>query len=63
MTRANDNQRIPNWGIGLIAVSAKGFFARTGFDGRVIRVLPAVSALVVLGLGLAMTFRALPSLL
>jgi nickel/cobalt exporter len=49
-------------GIGLIAVSAKGFFARTGFDGRVIRALPAVSALVVLGLGLAMTFRALPSL-
>jgi len=50
-------------GIGLIAVSAKGFFARSGFDGRVIRALPAVSALVVLGFGLAMTFRALPSLL
>jgi nickel/cobalt exporter len=49
-------------GIGLVAVSAKRFFARTGFDGRVIRALPAVSALVVLGLGLAMTFRALPSL-
>jgi nickel/cobalt transporter (NicO) family protein len=49
-------------GIGLVAVSAKGFFARTGFDGRLIRALPAISALVVLGLGLAMTFRALPSL-
>jgi nickel/cobalt exporter len=50
-------------GIGLVAVSAKSFFARTGFDGRLIRALPAVSALVVLGLGLAMTLRALPSLI
>ena len=54
--------RLQAYAIGLIAVSAKGFFARTGFDGRVIRALPAVSASVVLGLGLAMTFRALPSL-
>ena len=49
-------------GIGLVAVSAKRFFARTSFDGRLIRALPAISAFVVLGLGLAMTFSALPSL-
>jgi ABC-type nickel/cobalt efflux system permease component RcnA len=49
-------------GIGLVAVTARRFFARKSFDGRVIRALPAISAVVVLGLGLAMTFRALPSL-
>jgi len=49
-------------GIGLVAVTAKRFFARKSFDGRLIRALPAISAVVVLGLGLAMTFRALPGL-
>ncbi|MDQ5821831.1 MAG: sulfite exporter TauE/SafE family protein [Actinomycetota bacterium] len=49
-------------GIGLVAVTAKRFFARKSFDGRLIRALPALSALVVLGLGLAMTVRALPAL-
>lgn len=49
-------------GIGLVAVTAKAFFARTSFEGRLIGALPAISALVVLGLGVAMTFRALPSL-
>jgi nickel/cobalt exporter len=49
-------------GIGLIAVSAKRLFARAGFDGRLVRTLPAVSAAVVLALGLLMTARALPPL-
>jgi nickel/cobalt transporter (NicO) family protein len=46
--------------IGIVAVSAKRVFRRVDFDGGLIRLLPAVSALVVLGLGLAMTLRALP---
>ena len=49
-------------GIGLLAVTAKRAFSRLSFDGPVIRALPAVSALVVFGLGLAMTVRALPQL-
>jgi nickel/cobalt transporter (NicO) family protein len=47
-------------GIGLVAVGAKSFFSRRSFEGRLVRVLPTLSALVVLGLGVAMTFRALP---
>jgi ABC-type nickel/cobalt efflux system permease component RcnA len=47
-------------GIGVIAVSARRIFRRVDFDGGLIRLLPAISALVVLGLGLAMTLRALP---
>jgi ABC-type nickel/cobalt efflux system permease component RcnA len=47
-------------GIGVIAVSARRVFRRVDFDGGLIRLLPAISALVVLGLGLAMTLRALP---
>ena len=46
--------------IGVLAVSAKRIFRRVDFEGRAVRLLPAVSALVVLGLGLAMTVRALP---
>jgi ABC-type nickel/cobalt efflux system permease component RcnA len=49
--------------IGLIAVTAKRAFSRLGFDGRLIRALPAVSALVVLVLGVAMTLRAVPDLI
>ena len=49
--------------IGLIAVTAKRAFSRLGFDGRLIRALPAVSALVVLVLGVAMTVRAVPNLI
>ena len=48
-------------GIGLLAVTAKRAFGRLSFQGPVVRVLPAVSALVVVGLGLAMTARALPT--
>ncbi len=47
-------------GIGLAAITAKRRFERVDFNGGLIRLLPAVSALVVLGLGLAMTVRALP---
>jgi nickel/cobalt transporter (NicO) family protein len=49
--------------IGLIAVLARRTFGRTSLDGSVVRALPAVSALVVLGLGVAMTVRALPRVL
>jgi nickel/cobalt exporter len=47
-------------GIGLLAVYAKRVFARASFDGLLIRALPAVSALVILVAGVAMTARALP---
>lgn len=47
-------------GVGLLAVSAKRVFGRLDFERGAARLLPAVSALVVLGLGLAMTIRALP---
>ncbi len=46
--------------IGILAVNARRVFRRVDFDRGLIRLLPAVSALVVLGLGLAMTARALP---
>ena len=49
-------------GIGLVAITARQFFSRRSFEGRIIRLLPAVSAVVVLGLGIAMTVRALPGL-
>ena len=47
-------------GIGLLAITAKNRFERVDFNGRALRLLPAFSAVVVLGLGLAMTARALP---
>jgi nickel/cobalt exporter len=47
-------------GIGLLAVTAKRTFERVDFNGGLVRLLPAISALVVLGLGVAMTVRALP---
>jgi ABC-type nickel/cobalt efflux system permease component RcnA len=47
-------------GIGLAAVVAKRAFRRLSFEGRVVRLLPAASALVILAAGLAMTARALP---
>ena len=46
--------------IGLLAVSAKTFFSRVSFEGPLMRALPTVSALVVIGLGVAMTLRAVP---
>jgi ABC-type nickel/cobalt efflux system permease component RcnA len=50
-------------GIGLVAVSARRLSSRASFDGPLVRALPAVSAFVVLALGLVMTARAVPSLL
>jgi ABC-type nickel/cobalt efflux system permease component RcnA len=47
-------------GIGVAAVTAKRTFDRVDFNGGIIRLLPAFSAVVVLGLGLLMTARALP---
>jgi ABC-type nickel/cobalt efflux system permease component RcnA len=47
-------------GIGLVAVLAKQIFKRASFEGRLVRLLPAASALVILAAGLAMTVRALP---
>jgi hypothetical protein len=41
-------------------VTAKRVFNRVDFNGGLLRLLPAVSAIVVLGLGIAMTVRAVP---
>jgi ABC-type nickel/cobalt efflux system permease component RcnA len=47
-------------GVGLLAVVARGAFARRSFDGIALRALPAVSAAVIVAAGVAMTIRALP---
>lgn len=47
-------------GVGLTAVLAKRVFARSSLDGHLIRALPALSALVILVAGVAMTARAFP---
>ncbi len=47
-------------GIGLVAVLARRVFRRLSFEGRLIRLLPAASALVILAAGLAMTVHAVP---
>ncbi len=47
-------------GIGLVAVFAKQIFKRASFEGRLVRLLPAASALVILAAGVGMTARALP---
>jgi ABC-type nickel/cobalt efflux system permease component RcnA len=49
-------------GIGLIAVFAKRMFSRVSFERGVVAYLPAVSALVILVAGLAMTVRAIPTI-
>jgi nickel/cobalt exporter len=49
-------------GIGLLAVGARSVFRRLSFEGRLVRALPAVSALVIVCVGIAMTVRALPAL-
>jgi nickel/cobalt transporter (NicO) family protein len=46
--------------IGLVAVYAKRAFSRLSFQGRVVGLLPAASALVILVAGVLMTLRALP---
>ena len=47
-------------GIGLVAVLARSAFGRRSFDGLVLRLLPAVSAVVIVVAGVAMTVHALP---
>ncbi|MGZ4335552.1 MAG: nickel/cobalt transporter, partial [Gaiellaceae bacterium] len=46
--------------VGLVAVLARTAFARRSFDGLLLRVLPAVSAVVIVVAGIAMTVHALP---
>jgi nickel/cobalt exporter len=47
-------------GIGLVAVLGRRLFRRLSFGGRLVSLLPAASALVILAAGVAMTFHALP---
>jgi nickel/cobalt exporter len=49
--------------IGLLAVTAKQAFSRINFEGRLISLLPAVSALAIVGLGVVMTVRSFPIVL
>jgi ABC-type nickel/cobalt efflux system permease component RcnA len=48
--------------VGLAAVGAKRFLGKKSFDGRLVRALPALSAALILALGLAMTARSIPPL-
>jgi len=48
--------------IGLLAVGSRRLFDRVDFDRGLVRALPAVSAVVIVLLGLAMTVRALPTI-
>ena len=48
--------------IGLLAVTARHAFRRLDLEAGVVRLLPAISAFVIVGLGLAMTLRALPKI-
>ena len=50
-------------GIGLVAVLARRAFSRVSFEGRVVRALPAVSAFVILCVGLVITGKAIPGVL
>ncbi len=47
-------------GIGLVAVLGRRLFRRLSFEGRLVSLLPAASALVILAAGIAMTVHALP---
>jgi len=47
-------------GIGLVAVLARRAFGRVSLEGRIVKTLPALSALVILCVGVAITLRALP---
>ena len=49
--------------IGLVAVLARRVFSRVSFEGRLVRALPAISALVILGVGVALTVKALPGVI
>jgi nickel/cobalt transporter (NicO) family protein len=47
-------------GIGVVAVVAKSAFSRLSFEGRLLRLLPAASALAILAAGIGMTIHAIP---
>jgi ABC-type nickel/cobalt efflux system permease component RcnA len=49
--------------IGLVAVLARRAFSRVSFEGSFTRALPALSALVILGVGVALTLKALPGVI
>ena len=49
--------------VGLVAVLARRAFARLSLDGRLVRTLPAVSAVVILAVGIGITVNALPEVL
>jgi nickel/cobalt exporter len=49
--------------IGLIAVLARGAFGRLSFQGRLIQLLPALSALVIVVVGIGLTVKALPAVM
>jgi ABC-type nickel/cobalt efflux system permease component RcnA len=49
--------------IGLLAVLAQRAFRRVAFDGPLVRALPAVSALVILAVGIGITVNALPEVI
>jgi len=44
-------------------VLARRAFGRLSFNGRLVRALPAVSALVILLVGVAITVKAIPNVL
>ena len=50
-------------GIGLLAVLARRAFGRLSLEGPLVRVLPALSAALILVVGLVLTARALPGVL
>ncbi len=49
--------------IGLVAVVAQRTFGRLSLDGPVVRALPAVSAALILGVGVVITARAIPGVI
>jgi nickel/cobalt exporter len=50
-------------GLGVLVVNAKRLTARIDTSGRLVATLPAVSTLAILGLGVALTARAVPHLM
>jgi nickel/cobalt transporter (NicO) family protein len=49
--------------IGLVAVLARRAFSRLPLEGRLIQALPALSALVILAVGIGLTLKALPEVI
>ena len=49
-------------GLGLVVVYAKRAASRLSFSGRLTAALPAISAVVIVGVGFVLTAQALPSI-